>query len=138
MNVVINQKGDDEMNKKNTKKLYDKFPKLYSGHTAKLTESLMPFGFCCGDGWYDIIYELSEEITKLDPDVRAVQIKEKFSGLRYYINSTKNHKVYDAIDAAEKKSYTVCEVCGKKGKLRKDLGWILTLCEDDYKKAKKR
>lgn len=32
----------------------------------------------------------------------------------------------------KKKSTTVCEICGIKGKLRGDLPWILTLCNKHY------
>lgn len=68
------------MNVKNTKKLYNDFPKLYKGHKKSIRESLMPFGFMCEDGWFDLIYNLSKEITKLDPkgEVEAVEVKEKF------------------------------------------------------------
>jgi hypothetical protein len=123
------------MNDANTKKLYHDFPKLYGGKDKSLQESLIPFGIMTSDGWFDIIYNLSKEITKLDPNCEAVEVKEKFGGLRFYINAS-CRKVFDAIDKAEELSYHTCEECGKKGKLREDLPWVLTLCLKHYKEYK--
>ena len=119
------------MNEANTKKLYADFPYLYRGKDASLQESLMSFGFMCSDGWFDIIYNLSKEIVAIDPEVEAVEVKEKWGGLRFYVNPTKR-EVFDAIDKAEELSYKTCEECGKKGKLRDKLPWILTLCDKCY------
>jgi hypothetical protein len=124
------------MNEKNTAKLYKDFPKLYEGRTKSLQESLMPFGFMCGDGWFGLVYDLSKKISKLEPSVRAVEVKEKWGGLRFYIISGRK-EVFDMISKAEEQSYHVCEVCGKIGKLRDDLGWIRTLCLKHYKEAKR-
>jgi hypothetical protein len=43
------------------------------------------------------------------------------------------------ISKAENQSYEICEVTGKPGQLRTDLGWIETLCEEEYiKRLEKR
>ena len=63
--------------------------------------------------------------------VHVLQVKEKFGGLRFYIGSA-DKEFFDAIDAAEEESYTICEECGQPGILREDLGWILTLCDEHY------
>ena len=93
----------------------------------------MCWGFEHGDGWYSIIYNLSEKITKLDPTVEAVQVKEKFGGLRFYIGPVKiehSKEVYDAIDQAEDESFKTCEVCGSKENVTTEgSNWIKTLCE---------
>jgi hypothetical protein len=63
------------MNKENTKKLLKRFEFF---HPKKpLTESLMAFGFECGDGWFDLIWELCEKIEKeLDkhPELKGVKL----------------------------------------------------------------
>lgn len=59
----------------------------------------------------------------------AVQIKSKFAGLRFYMTSGTD-EMYRLIDEAEKKSYTICENCGAKGKLRNDRYWLETLCDN--------
>ena len=38
-------------------------------------------------------------------------------------------EMYDLIEEAETKSATICEDCGKPGKLRSG-GWIRTLCDE--------
>lgn len=89
------------------------------------------FGFECGDGWFKIINNLIKKIDKLDVnnEVRIFQIKEKFGGLRVYVEGGLTDEMYDLIEKAETKSYKTCENCGKPGKPNK-FGWISTLCED--------
>jgi hypothetical protein len=58
--------------------------------------------------------------------VVAVQVKEKFGGLRFYVNGG-DEKIHNYISMAESMSYRMCEVCGSPGKLYTD-GWYTTLC----------
>jgi len=90
----------------------------------------MCWGIECGDGWYDLIRSLCLEIKILDKDskVRAVQVKEKFGGLRFYIDYG-TEEIYNKIDMAEEISFSICEECGKPGKLRNG-EWLKTLCND--------
>lgn len=61
----------------------------------------------------------------------AVQVKEKFGGLRFYVNGASAE--HDAkIEFAESMSYRTCEVCGRPGKPTRD-GWIRTLCKEHRK-----
>lgn len=113
------------MNRANTKYLIEHFPKLYRGITKPVTESLMPFGFECGDGWFELIKELSE---KLEPHgVEAMQVKEKFGGLRFYLLGGASDEVWDLIEVAEHRSEHICEECGAPGHSRGG-SWIKTLC----------
>jgi hypothetical protein len=57
----------------------------------------------------------------------AVQVKEKFGGLRFYVQAATS-KHYDFISFAESMSYRTCEVCGNPGKRYTD-GWHQTLCD---------
>ena len=110
-----------------------KYPKLY----AKLSY------FECESGWINLIDELSgklEEInnkyTNFEDRIYAVQVKQKFGGLRFYCYSTENIAKEDyelkdkLIEEAEKASYTICEVCSKPATQTKSGGWISTLCEE--------
>ena len=124
------------MKKENTEKLLKDFPKLYRQHSLPMTETCMCWGFDCGDGWFDVIYDLSKEITKIDPNVEAVQVKEKFGGLRFYIGgvSNKTHDaVYEAVYKAEERAERTCEVCGKPGKITGTF-WLKALCKECNKK----
>ncbi len=74
-----------------------------------------------------------------------MQIKEKFGILQFYhvfTDYTKNkesHKKIDlAIDEAENKSSTICEICGRQGSLRAELPWMKTLCDEHYIDRKKQ
>jgi hypothetical protein len=95
----------------------------------------MSLGFCCGDGWYDIIYQLCE---RLEPMVAAlgemassfqvVQVKEKFGGLRFYADGSTD-EIEAAINLAGELSVMTCEACGNPGSREEDAsGWWKTLC----------
>lgn len=75
--------------------------------------------------------ELTEEEKA---DVRAVQVKEKFGGLRFYIKGAPtdiHDKVQGAIRMAESMSFRTCEECGTTENVEvRDDGWIETLCDD--------
>lgn len=122
------------MNRENTEKLCKKFPILYQGRNMDIRENLMPFGFECGDGWYKLIYELSKKIEKYNKKLKkdehpciAVQVKEKFGSLRFYVCGG-NDEIFKLINKAEEDSYKICEKCGKPGKCN-DEGWLTTLCD---------
>jgi len=123
-------------------KLVKEFPNLYKQTSLSPQETCMCWGFCCGDGWEKIIYNLSKKITELDPNVEAVQVKEKFGGLRFYIGPViqdKADEVYDAISEAESESFKTCEYCGTKENVTtKGPGWIKTLCNDCRKERSEK
>ena len=67
---------------------------------------------------------MDEEAAKVPV---ASQVKEKFGGLRFYVQAaTDNH--YQYISFAESMSYRTCESCGNPGKTYTD-GWHTTLCD---------
>lgn len=106
------------------------------------------WGVECDDGWFDIVDQLAaaceEEIQKLvDAGIeshawpRCAQIKEKFGGLRFYVNGPLGEQARAKIHNAYEKSYQVCETCGQPGELR-GKGWVHTTCdacEDKYQAA---
>lgn len=94
-----------------------------------------------------------------DVDIVIDQVKEKYGTLRFYYHlgedgpqihaidilgmgslrlknekTPLNKEISELVGKYEKMSGTVCEECGKAGKIRKDLGWIRTLCDDCYNK----
>lgn len=88
-----------------------------------------------GPGWQPLVRQLHEDIEKICPDHEVIQVKEKFGGLRYYprlpnCSEEDRYKVYHLIGEAEKKSFLICEQCGEPGKLRQELRWVLTLCDE--------
>ena len=105
-------------------------------HTNEpLTESLMAFGFECGDGWFNILWDLSEKIEKILQECKddyfkkyfkVIQVKEKYGVLNFY-TSIINDEIFSEIENAEKKSKKTCEVCGKPGTVIGEF-WLKTLC----------
>jgi hypothetical protein len=75
--------------------------------------------------------QIDEAKTKLDEEIAkvpvAVQVKEKFGGLRFYVQAATD-KHYSYITFAESMSYRTCEECGAPGKRYTD-GWHTTLCD---------
>jgi len=115
--------------------LFNTYPNLFpNGRKADPMESLMRFGFP-DDGWYDLINDLCKKITDTGIGVTVVQAKEKFGGLRFYVDfhagvtKEQSELVYTLISEAEAKSEVTCELCGKEGKLRGG-GWIKCLCDE--------
>lgn len=70
--------------------------------------------------------QIVENRKRIIPQVEAVQVKEKFGGLRFYIAGG-NEKIDDLISFAESMSECTCEQCGRPGEQNKG-GWISTLC----------
>ena len=97
----------------------------------------------CGLGWYDLIEDLCakihEEVAKEPIDgieqyhfyPMIAQVKEKFGGLRFYMHR-ETEEISKLIEIAERKSETICEVCGAPGTLR-GVGWYHTACEEHKK-----
>ena len=133
------------------KKLCEKYPKIFKNRNGSMQETCMCWGFSHDDGWYDIIdslcasiqnhinnkryqfREMSQEDFDEEHQVVAAQVKEKFGGLRFYVDGGDDW-VYGAISMAESISYRTCEVCGAPGKTR-GTGWIRTTCDEHTKPA---
>ena len=97
------------------------------------------FGFECGDGWFQLIKNLSEELNKLGVTFKVAQVKEKFGTLRFYVSITddnasdeQHNKIIDLINSAEARSASICEDCGKYGEIRTRNFRISTLCDECF------
>jgi hypothetical protein len=95
-----------------------------------------------GDGWFQLLWDLSEGIEKIlkdnpDTEFRVAQVKEKFGGLRFYwsCKAPTYEKIGPLVQEAEKKASETCEHCGEPGKERTG-GWIKTLCDACEEKTK--
>lgn len=161
--------------------LCKKYPEIFRDRHVPMNQTLMCWGFACGDGWFALIdtlcaslmhdvnvarrdvkdrrdtraridkgeitpesstYELMADYASDDAIVNAIlvmeqkeaeipvamQVKEKFGGLQFYvIGGTDVH--HAMIDFAESMSYRICEECGTTNTARcwTD-GWHRTLC----------
>jgi hypothetical protein len=98
----------------------------------KIVES---YFFSVDIGWLQLIKDLITDLIALGWDKQVCQVKEKFGGLRFYINSGSD-EIFKRISEAENQSYETCEVCGEKGEIRTDIGWYTTLCDEHYTQKK--
>lgn len=87
--------------------------------------------FSISPGWYGLVKELITDLIELGWNKEICQVKEKFGGLRFYINDGSD-EVYNRIMEAEALSYKTCEVCGEIGEIRSNLRWWRTLCDKHY------
>jgi hypothetical protein len=124
-------------------KLIEKYPEQFKNLTY----------IECGDGWYTLLdtlcnvikYRIKNRESQSKPlDFYWSQIKEKFGGLRAYCYGSDEY-IQGAICLAETMSFSTCEVSGDKGRPRNQkigdngeiirAGWILTLSDEEAKKA---
>lgn len=128
------------MNEEQDRKLVETFPLLYGDRHKNMRETAMCWGFETGDGWFQLIWDLSEKLEaeiKKQPEekrhfYRASQVKEKFGTLRFYMTG-ETDEMRKAIAQAEELSETTCETCGKPGKTNES-GWLKTTCGEHEKK----
>jgi len=114
-------------------KLFADYPAIFAQKDLPMNQTAMCWGIDCGDGWYDLIDTLCSSIQQHIkygnnvPQVEAVQVKEKFGGLRFYIDGG-DDEINGMIRMAEAMSYRICETCGCPGRPN-EAGWISTQCE---------
>ncbi len=91
-------------------------------------------------GWHDLVTRLDKELREVDPDYEIAQCKEKFGGLRYYVDFSDQcrdlKEADDVISKYENLSEKTCDVCGEPGKNRSKNGWLATRCEAHNTKEK--
>lgn len=112
-----------------TTKEFEEFLVSVDGLISGYNGNKICFNICeCGDGWLEMIKDLINELIAAGWDKEICQIKEKFGGLRFYINGA-SEEVHNIIHKYEKLSYTICENCGsKEAKLEQDKYWWSTRC----------
>jgi hypothetical protein len=137
------------MNQELDEQLCAKYPKIFVNRNADMRTTAMCWGFECGDGWYNIIDKLcgniqshidwsiknnawdlekdTKNVRSIIPQVVAVQVKEKFGGLRFYYDGGDDY-IRGLSSMAESMSMVICETCGAPGK-RRGGGWIYTACD---------
>jgi hypothetical protein len=97
------------------------------------------FGVSTNPGWYPMVEKLLLDFRALpreDGMVRVNQIKEKFGGLRVYVEVSGSgdfkERVRGMIEQAEKQASRTCEFCSNPGVLR-SAGWMRVTCEKHSK-----
>jgi len=113
------------------------FPKIFAQRNLPMTETCMCWGFECGDGWFNIINQLCQNIQhhidwknkekEVVAQVVVSQVKEKYGTLRFYYSGG-DDTIDGMVSMAASMSGVTCEQCGNPGTQNYG-GWITTLCE---------
>ena len=88
-----------------------------------------------GSGWHSIVQPLIDQCK--EENVPIAQVKEKWGGLRFYLDGNSSNKLHNMIRKAEEDSFTICEICGNPGKPRGG-AWIKTYCDYHHLLRKER
>lgn len=130
------------MNRKHTDSLTSKF--WFYIPDGNVNTGMPRYGFDVGDGWYNIVKELSKELYNYINDdrernnkyrhnsehmFRVLRVDSKFGGMKFKVNNIIDDKTKSLIERAEAKSYIVCEDCGKAGLFMRFDSWYKTLCK---------
>jgi hypothetical protein len=126
------------MRKELERRLVERWPTWFDVGGG-IKETAMPRGFEHGDGWFDILWRLCEDLEPLvaGHEFEVLQVKEKFGGLRFYVRfdglrlSHADNAISRHIGAAMEESFRTCEVCGQPGELREGRS-IKTLCDEHH------
>jgi hypothetical protein len=121
-----------EKQKNKIELLVEKYPRLYADLSYLEVH----------DGWADLLTSLSDRLIEhfeANPEAQVVQVKEKFGGLRFYVEGCGDEEQH-LINQFERASFKVCEFCGEPGSVgrlgfrrndetsKKSFGWVKTMC----------
>lgn len=117
----------------------DAYLPIYSPYASGSPFSM--FGFEVGDGWYDVIDRMLNQLEPIaiasnkkykgeydDCSFTLSQVKEKFARLRVY-TTYHDDEAQDVINSFEEESAKTCEVCGKPGRIV-GKGWWSARCTE--------
>ena len=114
--------------------LFETFPRIYEGRFRRYVP--ISYGICCGDGWYKIVWDLSEKLEKISANMEICptvsEIKERNGELYFTMFPKKlvTDEMNESIERAMDLSVATCEVCGESGKYGYLRGIYQTLCSE--------
>lgn len=101
----------------------------YKGYTRELGLSSV------GAGWAPLVNRVFDKLETIKGNVKIIQVKEKYGGLRIYTDYS-NEELDEVIYDAEHESLEICDQCGQPGKLR-GKSWYYTSCDEHAKPGDK-
>ena len=121
--------------------LITKYPKIfqdYEGNPGKCNWTSLPNGWIknvdilCGSiqSYIDHTKRYNKETDKWEnpPQATCTQMKEKFGGLRFYIDGG-DKQIEGMIEMTEYMCQNTCQDCGSTESIGLTQGWITTLCQ---------
>lgn len=84
------------------------------------------------DGWRQLVIDLHKELVQVAPEYRIGQVKEKFGGLRFYVNLAyaEDCPARAIINKYEELSFKTCDVCAEPGMCGTVNNWVATRCAE--------
>lgn len=101
-------------------RLCREFPLLYIDRSESEMKTCMHRGFECGDGWFNLLYDMSMKLEAHLKEMpaserfKAVQVKEKFGSLSVCLSGY-DEVTEKIIREAEVVANRTCEKCGNPG-----------------------
>lgn len=129
------------MNNNLTERLFTDCPLIYRPNSDEEQTIINSREFECGDGWFEIIHELSLMIESIAYELQrngtplsglphVQQVKEKFGDLRFYIDNGRDD-IEELIYQARLKASVTCELCGAPGhKQETNKEFMMVVCEN--------
>src|SRR6266851_818626 len=116
-------------------RLVERWPSWFNV-TGDQLQTRMADGFAHGDGWFNIVWRLCEELEPLVAEAEkatgrpfeVLQAKQELGSLKFYV-SHRTDAILQRIEIGELESLRTCEVCGQPGK-RWEGDRIRTACDD--------
>ena len=134
----------------------EKYPILFQQKNLTMDKTCMCWGIECPEGWYDTVKDVCDKIEAINNtvgkdhhfEIQAIQVKEKFGTLRFYLNSYPQENATDEemetarlfeeicediVVRAEYLTESVCQVCGRpifEGNKVVSRGWIGYYCPE--------
>lgn len=88
-----------------------------------------PCGVSVRSGWVPLLEDLAKDLADVQ-GLQVLQVKQKFGGLRVYVDS-EDPRVFEAVARVEERALRTCEACsgGDDVKTSFDKGRVQTLCK---------
>lgn len=131
------------MTNENSKILTKRFPYLYRNsrdcpfweRPPNVLPSI-PFEFECGDGWFALLYDLSEKLETIISAISPTDQKRIYvlkvrsrSGRLQFCPLELTKKMYEVVREAEAASYHICETCSGPS-IVLGLGYLVNACRN--------
>lgn len=123
------------------------YPKMFIERNMDMKDTCMCWGFACGDGWFNILRVLCQNIqSHIDwqnkdgekvPQVVVEQVKEKFGSLRFYYRGG-DDTISGMVRMAESMAALTCESCGAPSNISREGGWMSSICPSCREKQQKQ
>jgi hypothetical protein len=126
------------MDREQTEHIFRECPLLFKCSDAKSGTTPSIPGFECGNGWFELLLELSRSLELIINQLKlsgvkeeelpyALQVKQKDGVLVFYTNNSTS-EIDQLIQTATETSENICELCGAKGTLEQGDFYWLTRC----------